>query len=130
MPSKFKATRPLEYVCLFQMDFPTKDDGDVFVFFAVDAFSQLVFNTGIEKNRNNPNVIKHTGLLLKDKKFKEGLARNKSFTLVFHKFEDILPELNSLVETVGGKAIIDDAYVTQIMTPVMHSLFSRLSKAL
>lgn len=130
MVSKLKATRPLEYVCLFQMDFPTKQDGDVFVFFAVDAFSQLVFNTGIEKNRNNANVIKHTRLLLEDEKFKKGLTKHKSFTLVFHKFEDILPELNSLIEPVGGKAIIDDAYVTQIMTPVMHSLFSRLSKTL
>lgn len=71
----------------------------------------------------NRVVIKHIQLLLKDNKFKEGLTRNKSFTQVYHKFEDILQVLNSLVEPVHGKAIIDNTYLTQIMTPVMHSLF-------
>lgn len=126
--NKIKATRPLEYVCLFQMDFPTKQDGDVFVFFAVDAFSQLVFNTGIEKNRSNANVIKHTRLLLEDEKFKKGLTKHKSFTLVFHKFDTILPELDAIVKPLNGKVIISDAYVTKIFTPVMKHFFEYLSK--
>ena len=46
------ATRPLEYVCLFPADMPTLE-GDVFMFFAIDAFSQFVFNTGVEKQLND-----------------------------------------------------------------------------
>jgi hypothetical protein len=128
MSTIFKATRPLEYVCLFQMDFPTKLDGDVFAFLAVDAYSQKLFNTGMEKDRSNATIIKHTKLLLQDQHFKNGLARNKSFTLVFHKFEDILTELNTIVKPYNGNCIISDAYVTEIFKPVMINLLQSMNK--
>ena len=54
-----KATRPLEYVGLFQADMATTQDGDVFAFIAVDMFSMKVFFTGAELNRDNDNIIKH-----------------------------------------------------------------------
>ena len=36
-----KATRPLEYICFFQAEFPTRDDGDVYAFIFVDAHSEF-----------------------------------------------------------------------------------------
>ena len=123
-----KATRPLEYVGLFQADMATTQDGDVFAFIAVDMFSMKVFFTGAEPNRDNETVIKHTKLLLQDKDFIWGMKEHGSFTLVYHKFTDIVPLLNDIVKPYGGNIMVSDAFVTMVVLPVVEQLFKTIAK--
>ena len=82
-----KATRPLEYISVFQVEMPTTE-GNAYVYCALDSFSEFLFQTGIERNRNNETVIKHINLLIEHPDFKNALERHKSFKLVFHKFAE------------------------------------------
>ena len=123
-----KATKLLQYVCLFQADIPTQKDGDVFMYIAVDAYSKVLFTTGVERDRSLENIIKHTKLLIEDARFKETMQRQKKFTLVYHKFSEIQTELTQIIEPYGGKMIIDDMYVTKIMMPVLHDFMMSLNK--
>ena len=117
-----KATRPLEYVGLFQANIATTQDGDVFIFIAVDMFSMKLFSTGSELNRDNDNIIKHTKLLLQDKDFAQGMKKYGSFTLVYHKFADIVPQLNDIVKPYGGNIMVNDPLVNMIVAPVLEQI--------
>ena len=57
-PKQITPTRPLEYVCFFPVEFPTKE-GTAYVFLAVDAFSKFAINTGSELNDKPETIIKH-----------------------------------------------------------------------
>ena len=57
-----KASRPLEYVAFFTMEFPTKE-GPGYVFLACDAYTEFAFNTGVEPNDNPETILKHIYLL-------------------------------------------------------------------
>ncbi len=120
-----KATYPLQYVCLFSVDMPTAE-GDAFIFLAVDVFSEFVFMTGIEKDRNKKNVIKHVKLLVNHKEFQRKLP--VPFTLVFHKYKTLTKDINKIIKPLGGKMIVDDILVTEALLPVVEDLFKSLSK--
>lgn len=119
------ASYPLQYVCLFSVDMPTTE-GDAFVFMAVDVFSDFVFMTGVENDRNKKNVLKHVKLLVNQKEFKKKLP--VPFTLVFHKYEALRKDINKIINPLGGKMIVDDLLVAKVLTPVVKDLFKTLSK--
>ena len=123
MPSK--ATRPLEYVCLFPADLPTKE-GDVFVFLFVDAYSQLLFNTGVERDREPLTVLKHIDLLMKNKNFCK--HKKNGFTLVLHKYDDLIPLATSIVQPHNGTVIVNAKYVAKVMAPALKEFVSHISK--
>jgi hypothetical protein len=118
-----KATRPLEYVCFFPIEFPTKE-GDVYFFTCVDAYSEFVFQTGAEPSNDNQAVLKHIKLLMENTEFKK--HREKGFTLVVHKYKEIQNEIEAIIKPYGGKMIIDDLFVTQKITPVIVHLYKSL----
>ena len=69
-----KATRPLEFVSVFQVEMPT-DEGNAYVYCALDSHSEFLFQTGIERNRNYETLLKHVilgtlGSLNFDKQFR------------------------------------------------------------
>jgi len=120
-----KATRPLEFVSVFQVEMPT-DEGNAYVYCALDSHSEFLFQTGIERNRNYETIIKHVNLLMEHPKFKEALERHKSFKLVFHKFTEITPKINAIIEPLGGKMIVNDAFVAKEFAPVIKHLYSSM----
>jgi hypothetical protein len=122
------AIRSLQYVCLFQADFPTQADGDVFLYLAVDAYSGFVFITGYEKQRSPELVVKHIKLLLENKDFITAYQKQKSFTLVLHKFEELRPTIEPIIHNFNGEMIVSDLMVTEIVLPVVEQMFKFLSK--
>jgi|GEM_PF-744967 hypothetical protein len=127
-PAKeIEATRPGEYVCFYPCSIPTERDGDVFAYVFVDAFSDFVIMTGIEKNDSDKNILKHMRMLLEDERF---AFQNGPFTVVMHKYYHLTKAINVLFEPFGGKVIINDHYVTDIVAPVMESLFEKLAGGL
>jgi hypothetical protein len=121
----YKATRPSEYICFFQAEFPTRDDGDVYTYIFVDAYSKYVIFTGVEKDRSHKNVLKHIRLLTKNKDFR--MHRGKPFTLVLHKFEEIKEDILQIIGPFNGKVIIDDPYVAEQVGPVLKDLMASMA---
>jgi hypothetical protein len=122
-----EATRPLQYVCLFQAEIPTKEDGDIYTYLAVDVFTDFVFITGFEKDRSPRNILNHTRFLLQHPDFKAALQELGQFTLVYHKFAQIADQIKAIIEPAGGSLRIDDAMVTRVVTPVLKHLFEYLA---
>ena len=120
-----KASYSLEFVCLFSVEMPTLE-GDAYVFLAVDVFSEFVFSTGVEKDRKKDNLLKHVKLLVNNEDFKKKLP--VPFTLVFHKYEELRKDIDKIIKPLGGKMIVDDLFVTRVLTPVIEHLFKSLSK--
>lgn len=121
----YKPSRPLEYVCLFPADVPTQVDGDVFLFIAVDAYTQFMFNTGVEKDREPHTVLKHIALLMKDKEFMR--HRDNGFTLVLHKYQEQKDAIEAIIKPYNGKVIFDDPYLSKIVMPVLEVLFKHFA---
>ena len=118
------ATRPLEYVCLFPADIPTQE-GDAYLFFAIDTFSEFVFNTGVENQLNDSLILKHIELLINDPEFIK--HRSNGFTLVLHKFEHLIFAINAIIEPFNGKVIINDPFVAQIFEPFLKSMYQNMA---
>ena len=120
-----KATRPLEFVSVFQVEMPVAD-GDAYVYCALDSYSEFLFQTGIERNRNPETIIKHINLLIAHPDFKNALERHKSFKLVLHKFAELTPKINAIIEPLGGTMIVNDAFVAKEFVPVIKHLYSSM----
>lgn len=121
----YKATRPSEYICFFPAEFPTRDDGDVYAFMFVDVYSEFLIMTGMEKDRSHKTILKHIRLLTKNKDFLK--HKGSLFTLVLHKYEEISIDILKIIKPFKGKVLIDDAFVAEIVSPVLESLFASLA---
>jgi hypothetical protein len=119
-----KATRPSEYVFFFPFDVPT-NEGEMYVYIAIDSYSKFIFKTGIERVLNDDMILKHIGLLMEHKDFKR--HSDKGFTLVFHKYADYQNHLDEIIKPYG-KFIIDDAWMSKEIAPVMESFFKGIPK--
>lgn len=116
-----KATRPLEFVCFFPVEFTTKQDGDVYVYLAMDVFSQFVFMLGTGKDREIENVLINLGKLMQHKDFLK--HRDKGFTMVFHKYEEYRPAIEAILLPNNGKMVVDDLFLTKKMMPVIKEMY-------
>lgn len=114
-----KATRPLEYVGLFIMEFPTKE-GIAYVYMAVDAYSEFAFNTGVEKDNSPDNILKHIYLLTEHPEFIKKM--HKGFTLVMANYEELEARIISIIGSINGKVIFDEALNRKIILPAKMSL--------
>lgn len=120
-----EATRPLEYIGLFPASMPTKKDGEVFMYIAVDAFTRFAFNTGIERDNSPASILKHIKLLINHKDFR--IQSGQTFTIVLHKYKEITPQINEIIQPSGGKVIFNDPYLTSIMAPVLENMMKFMS---
>lgn len=121
----YNPTRPLEYVCFFPAEFPTRDDGDVYAFIFVDAYSEFVIMTGMGKDRSHKTILEHIRLFTSHKDFQ--MHKGKPFTLLLHKYDEITDDILHIIKPFKGKVIIDDAFVAEKITPVLETLFSSLA---
>ena len=120
IPKKFpKASRPLEYVGLFTMEFPTKE-GTAYVYMAADAYSEFAFNTGVEKEESPDNLLKHIYLLTEHPDFVKKM--HKGFTLVLNKHEELKDRITAIIGTLKGKVIYNDAFNRKIVYPARKSM--------
>lgn len=119
------ATRPSEYICFFPAEFPTRDDGDVYAFIFVDAYSEFVIMTGMEKDRDHATILKNIRLLTCNKDFLK--HKGSPFTLVLHKYQEIKKDILDIIGPLKGKVIFDDPMVAEHVTPVLESLFASLA---
>ena len=116
-------TRPLEYVCFFSFEVPTKD-GNAYVFLAVDAYSKFAFQTGVELNDNPETIIKHLYLLTELPDFAKQMG--KGFTLVLHKYQEIEDKINLVINPVGGKILFDGNFLSKITMLVIKNMIQRM----
>ena len=114
-----KASRPGEYVAFFTVEVPTME-GPAFIYMGCDAFSEFAFNTGVEKDDSAENIIKHVYLLTEDKSFVQ--HRDKGFTLVFDRFEELSDRIEGIIKSVNGRLIFNKEFHSQIAKPVRESL--------
>lgn len=119
MVNLLKANRPGEYVAFFTIEVPTKE-GPAFIYLGCDAYSEFAFNTGVEKDENPENIIKHVYLLTEDEAFIQ--HRDKGFTLVFDRFEELSERIEGIIKPVNGRLIYDKKFHNQIAKPVLENL--------
>jgi len=119
------ATRPLEYVCFFPVEVPTKE-GNAYIYLTVDAYSGFAFNTGVEDNDRPETIIKHIYLLTENKDFVKQMG--KDFTLVLHKYQELESRIKTVIEPVGGRLLFDGTYLSKIMAPVIKDMFKGMGK--
>ena len=125
-PAKqLKAERPYQYWCFYPCSIPTEKDGKPFAYFFVDACSGFTIMTGVEKNDSDKNILKHMRLLLEHEKF--GRREGETFTVVMHKYYQVTKAISVLFEPFDGKVIINEHYVTEVVTPVMEKLFEKIA---
>ena len=115
---KLKASRPGEYVAFFTMQVPTME-GPGIVFLACDAYSEFGFHTGVEQDEGPANVLKHIYLLTEDENFVR--HRDKGFTLVLDKFEELSERIEGIVKPVGGQLLYDKSFHSKIARPIRES---------
>lgn len=121
----YNATRPLEYICFFPAEIPTRNDGDVYTFIFVDVYSGYVIMTGTEKSKSKETILKHIRLLTRDKDFLK--YKGEPFTLVLHKYEELKDDILQIIEPLKGSVLINDVFVAEKITPVLESLFATLA---
>jgi hypothetical protein len=97
----------------------------VYVLIIVDAYSEFVIITGIEKDRSNKTILKHIRLLTQNKHFLK--HKGAPFTLVLHRYEEISGEILQIIKPYKGKVVINDSFVAEKVTPVLESLFATLA---
>lgn len=120
------ATKVLQYVCFYPIEIPTQQ-GDAYFYCFVDAFSQFAFSPQVETEFSDELLLRHVKWLCSENKdFTKALHSQGNFTLVFHKYEQLLPQLNGLLRPLGGNAIVDPALVDKVMIPFMEQFFERM----
>ena len=113
-----KATRPLEHVAFFTFEVATKE-GSGFVFLAVDAYMDYVFNLGVERDRSDETVLKNVYYLIENPEFAKHLGNG--FTLVLEEFEALAPRIEAIIAPADGTLLFAKRYNNEITNPVLLS---------
>lgn len=123
------ATRPLEYVCFFPIELETKADGNVYMYVAVDAYSDFAFMMGTERDTKKETVLGAVRKLINDKDFAK--QKHNGFTLVFHKFEELRNDIEKIITPDHGRMIVkDDEDFLSVMQPFLESFYSNMAENL
>jgi hypothetical protein len=119
-------TRPLEQICFYPIEFPTKE-GDAFAFAFVDVYSEYLIITGIEPDRSNATVLKHIKAFTQHRDFTSHY-NNLPFTLILHKYQEVSEQINKTINPFKGSIVFNDPLVAQIIEPVVRELYNNMSK--
>ncbi len=111
--------RALEYIAFFKFKIPTRE-GTGYVFMAYDAYTDKLFNLGVEKTDKPEAVLKNIYLLLEDPLFEN--YHNEGFTLVLEEFQELEPRILEILKPVNGKALFDKKYNNVLVNPVLAQL--------
>ena len=114
MPNKIKLR---ELICIYPIEV-SLPDGEYFVFVAIDAVSGLAFKPLIEKSDGVQNLLEFIKQLLKDEDFK--MRGDQGFTLVLHKYEADVTEIENVIRFHGGHVLIDADLVAKTTAPFIE----------
>lgn len=106
-----------ELICIYPIEV-SLPDGDYFVFVAIDAVSGFAFEPLIEKNDGIQNLLNFIKQLLKDEDFKA--YGDQRFTLVLHKYEKDITEIENLIRFHRGHVFIDEELVAKTTAPFIE----------
>jgi hypothetical protein len=120
------AERPGQYVAFFCVQMNTKE-GPGFIFLAADAFSRFVFHIGVEKDESAESVLKAVYLLSENPDFLR--HRDKGFTLVFEKYEELSERIKAIISHINGTHIYNKKYNNNISNPVLKGLLEFMTKS-
>lgn len=109
MSSVPAATKPGDVVCMLSVKFRTKADGDVFMFPAIDVYSEFLFQAPVERGDDMEYLLKSIQVLMGNKDFKK--QKGKKFALVLPAYQEHRREIELLIQPHGGKLIFNEAYV-------------------
>jgi len=123
--SKIKAGRPFEYVCFIPIEFPT-EIGNVYMFMAVDFFTNHSIHAGTEKDGSSRSMLKHLKLLMTHKDFIRQLGTG--FTIVLDKYPEIAEKIKEIITPFGGKLIYNDTFVASVTAPFSIDLIAGLKR--
>jgi len=127
MQTKITAIRPGEYLVVYPIEFPPVKTGTVYIFVAIDVYSEFCFHLETEQDMSSATMLKNIGRLIENKDFLH--HRDKGFTLVLHKYEEVLPEMLKIISPYGGKVIFSDPFVASVIVPFAETMFTGLAKA-
>jgi hypothetical protein len=126
MNKRPEATRPLEYVAFVALEIRIQE-GSAYLFLAVDAYHDYVFNLGVERDRNPETVLKSIYFLMEDPEFAKHLG--KGFTLVIEEFEELIGSIEAIIKPVDGKVFFNKSFNNVITNPVLLSLKDAILKS-
>jgi cell fate (sporulation/competence/biofilm development) regulator YmcA (YheA/YmcA/DUF963 family) len=118
-------TRPFEQICFFPIEFPTTE-GDVYIYAFVDSYSRYLTMTSIEKNNHTSTILEHIKAFTKNELFLKH-SDGQAFTLIVHKYQDMLNDINQILAPFNGSVHISDPLVAQIMEPVIKDIYENFN---
>jgi hypothetical protein len=114
-----QATYPLEYIAVFDFQLTTKE-GPVFVFMAVDAFSQFAFHLNVERDKRPETILKNIYFLIEQEEFARHLE--KEFTLVLSEYEEFSDRIEAIIKPVKGKVLFNRSFNNYLSNPILKSM--------
>jgi|694.fasta_scaffold06193_10 hypothetical protein len=118
--------RPGEVISFKALSFQTRHDGEVFIFFAHDAFSHYILSTEAARDLSAATIMRKVNELMLEKEFLK-IVR-PPFILVMDIGDDLLEELNLIVEPHGGEVVFDPQFIDENMMPDLSSLIEMMAR--
>ncbi len=119
-------TGPRQIICLRPFKFNTQEDGEVFLFFAVDVFSGYLFSLGGSHSLEPGDILNPVEQLMQHEDFLR--YTGTPFTLVLDFGDDLVDELNRVVMPHGGRVLVDANFIEDVMMPHMLEFFGAFGR--
>lgn len=117
------AKRPLEYVAFFHVRMSTQE-GPAYVFLALDAYRDYVYNLGVYPELNDDVVLKCTYELTEHEEF--GHYAELGFTLVMEDQKHLAPRIGKIIGPLGGTLLFDKPFNNHLANPVLLHLMKSM----
>ena len=119
-------TRPGEIICLVPVALNTQQDGTVYMFMMMDAYTEHMYQAGVERGEDMEHVLKQVQLLLRNERFLDVMA--ESFTIVAAEYGEYREEIENLIGHLGGSLVVDEAYAASRLSGAIDTFVSFLSR--
>jgi hypothetical protein len=103
------ATEPGAMVCFTSIPLKTLKDGTVHAFLIMDAYSKYMLHVGVELGDDMEYVLKHIQRMIQSSTFSQ--FGHHPFVLVMAGYEAYRPEIEALIEPIGGRMLVDEGLV-------------------
>lgn len=113
-------TKPRQVVYLEYISAPTIQDGECYVFLAIDHYSQFAFKLSVANAINDTVFLEKVQELMNDKDFKRF---DHPFELVTYRAPHLEKEINSILNPHKGKVSFSEERIAQHMMPLLEMMF-------
>jgi hypothetical protein len=120
---RITANRPLEYVCLFPMEYAS----GAFIFMAMDGYSDFSIHLGTENNDSSKTMLKSLRTLMEHVDFVS--HQKNDFTIVLPKYEDSARQINEIIHPFGGKLAFNSSFVRSVRVPFAKKLYADIAES-